>query len=64
MFRGDITMYINYEYNGQIETIEKKPANMSRWDFLQLLEEYQLSAQGYYLSNRATKAFYDANKGE
>lgn len=55
--------YINREdhQTGQIETIEGlKDLQCSYWDFRALLVEYQISDQSayYYISQRATKDFY------
>lgn len=57
--------YINYRcpYNKSIETIESLKG-LSRQERQKLIKEYKLVSGNYYLSNRATKSYYQSQKGE
>lgn len=56
-------MYLNFKGCKGIETAEDLKG-MSRKERATLLKEYQLVSNGYYISNRATKDYYENQKGE
>lgn len=50
-------MYINYKANGKIETIEDM-TKLTRIERKNLIKEYRMVNDNYYISQRATKDFY------
>ena len=53
-------IYINFRCENGIETIE---ALETRKEARELLKEYNLISSGYYISQRATKDYYNNLKG-
>lgn len=55
--------YINFRYCGgnEVDTVEDV-RHLSLTEKMELLHEYQLSGEGYYLSMRASNRYYEELK--
>lgn len=54
-------MYINFKGSSGIETVENLKG-MTRSERVNLLKEYLLVSNSYYMSQRASKNFYEEQK--